>query len=173
MEEVEKEDQCITMHPGFESVCLNRWVLQTAGIGLKTKLKKSYTTMLTETEQRKSKFLLCFREGTLGHIHSDSSTAIRECKPLNFLILLFEEVPIAKRKKFYTCTKYKKILGNCKGENHIEKTVKVQCLHTFMRTSFTLTDFCDLWHTDNLYVWCGNMLASRTDFLFLAVCTIQ
>ena len=47
MEEVEKDVQCITMHPGFGSVCLDRWVLQTAGIGLKTKLKTSYTTMLT------------------------------------------------------------------------------------------------------------------------------
>lgn len=47
MEEVDKDGQCITMHPGFDSVCLNRWVLQTAGTGLKTKLKKSYTTMLT------------------------------------------------------------------------------------------------------------------------------
>lgn len=48
MEEVEKDGQCITMHQGFNSVCLNRKVLQTAGIGLKTKLKKkSYTTMLT------------------------------------------------------------------------------------------------------------------------------
>ena len=47
MEEVEKDVQCITMHPGFGSVCLERWVLQTAGIGLKTKFKKSYTTMLT------------------------------------------------------------------------------------------------------------------------------
>ena len=33
---------------GFSDVCLNRWVLHTAGIGLKTKAKKSYTTMLTE-----------------------------------------------------------------------------------------------------------------------------
>ena len=47
MEEVEKDGQCITTHPGFNSVCLDRWVLQTAGIGLKTKSKKSYTTMLT------------------------------------------------------------------------------------------------------------------------------
>ena len=47
MEEVEKDGQCITMHPGFGSVCLDQWVLQTAGIGLKTKLKKFYTTMLT------------------------------------------------------------------------------------------------------------------------------
>ena len=39
---------CITAHLGFSDVCLNRWVLHTAGIGLKTKAKKSYTTMLTE-----------------------------------------------------------------------------------------------------------------------------
>lgn len=41
MEEVEKDGQGITMHQGFNSVCSNRKVLQTAGIGLKTKLKKS------------------------------------------------------------------------------------------------------------------------------------
>ena len=46
MEKVEKEDQGIKMHPEFESVCLNRRVLQTAGIGLKSKSTKSYTTML-------------------------------------------------------------------------------------------------------------------------------
>ena len=45
--EVQKDGQCITMHPGFNSVCLDQWVSQTAGIGLKTKSKKSYTTMLT------------------------------------------------------------------------------------------------------------------------------
>ena len=47
MEEVQKDGQCITMQPGFASVCLDRWVLQTAGIELKTKLKRSYPTMLT------------------------------------------------------------------------------------------------------------------------------
>ena len=39
MEEV--DSQCITNKPGFESVCVNRWMLQTAGIGLKTRSKKS------------------------------------------------------------------------------------------------------------------------------------
>ncbi|XP_074631276.1 uncharacterized protein LOC141889849 isoform X2 [Acropora palmata] len=57
MEEVEKDVQCITMHPGFGSVCLDRWVLQTAGIGLKTKLKKSYTTMLTLGYRAEAEFL--------------------------------------------------------------------------------------------------------------------
>lgn len=49
MEEVEKDGECITVHPGFQSVCLDGWVLQTAGIGLKTK-RKSYTTMLAQAE---------------------------------------------------------------------------------------------------------------------------
>ena len=48
MEELEREGDCITSHPGFSDVCLNRWVLHTAGIGLKTKNNKSYTTMLAQ-----------------------------------------------------------------------------------------------------------------------------
>ena len=48
MEEVENNDNCITVHPGCDTVCLNRWVLQTVRIGLKTKSKKSYTTMLAQ-----------------------------------------------------------------------------------------------------------------------------
>ena len=64
MEEVEKNDDCITLHPGFDSVCLKRWVLQTAGIGLKTKSKKSYTTMLAQGHRAESVYwitkLFCF-----------------------------------------------------------------------------------------------------------------
>jgi len=48
MEELEREGDCIIAHPGFDDVCLNRWVLHTAGVGLKTKTKKSYTTMLAQ-----------------------------------------------------------------------------------------------------------------------------
>lgn len=44
MEKVDLADQCITAHPGFADCCLNTWVLHTAGIGLKTRNKKSYTT---------------------------------------------------------------------------------------------------------------------------------
>ena len=48
LEEVgKKEGQCIRNHPGFESVCLNWWVLQAAGASSKTRSKKSYTTVLT------------------------------------------------------------------------------------------------------------------------------
>ena len=54
MEEVGKVDQCITEHPGYADVCLNRWVLQSAGIGLKTTSNKSYSTMLNLGERAES-----------------------------------------------------------------------------------------------------------------------
>jgi len=45
MAEIELDDQCITEHPGFKNVCLDKWVLETAAIGLKTKNRKSYMTL--------------------------------------------------------------------------------------------------------------------------------
>ena len=42
------EGACITAHSGFDAVCLNTWVLQTAGVGLKTRRNKSYSTMMTQ-----------------------------------------------------------------------------------------------------------------------------
>ena len=54
MEELEKEDDCITLHPGFNDVCLNRWVLETAAIGLKTKANKSYTVLLSQGQKTES-----------------------------------------------------------------------------------------------------------------------
>ena len=35
-------------HPGFESAGLNSWVLVTTTIGLKTKQKKTFTTLFAE-----------------------------------------------------------------------------------------------------------------------------
>ena len=35
--QVNTENQCITHHPGFQDVCLNRWVLEIAALGLQTK----------------------------------------------------------------------------------------------------------------------------------------
>ena len=55
MAEVEKDDECVTSHPGFESVCLNRWVLATAAVGLKTKQKKASTTLLAESNTTEDK----------------------------------------------------------------------------------------------------------------------
>ena len=51
IEELEKEDDWITLHPGFNDVCLNRWVLETAAIGLKTKPNQSYTELLTQGKE--------------------------------------------------------------------------------------------------------------------------
>jgi len=39
---------CITLHPGFENVCLNRHVLEVAPIALKTRAGKSYRTMFVQ-----------------------------------------------------------------------------------------------------------------------------
>ena len=35
MSEVEREGDCVTIHPGFQDVCLNRWVLEVASLTLK------------------------------------------------------------------------------------------------------------------------------------------
>ena len=48
MEELKREGDCITSHPGFSDVGLNHWVLHTVGIGLKTKNTKSYMTILAQ-----------------------------------------------------------------------------------------------------------------------------
>jgi len=48
MDEVDMDDTCITQHPGFRNVCLDKWVLETAAIGLKTRKRKSYTTLFKE-----------------------------------------------------------------------------------------------------------------------------
>ncbi|KAK3739211.1 hypothetical protein QZH41_018865 [Actinostola sp. cb2023] len=41
-------DACITEHPGFRSVCLDKWVLETAAIGLKTRQNRSYTVLFNQ-----------------------------------------------------------------------------------------------------------------------------
>ena len=48
MSQVDLEDQCITLLPGFHDVCLNRWVLEIASLALKTKAGKSYRTLFSQ-----------------------------------------------------------------------------------------------------------------------------
>jgi len=48
MEEIDMEGACITTHSGSDTVCLNTWVLQTAGVGPKTRRNKSYSTTMTQ-----------------------------------------------------------------------------------------------------------------------------
>ena len=52
MSQVDLEDQCITLHPGFRDVCLNRWVLEIASLALKTKAGKSYRTLFSQGLKR-------------------------------------------------------------------------------------------------------------------------
>jgi len=40
--EVAEAPVCITQHPGFQAVCLNRWVLQTAWYQYKKQYSQSY-----------------------------------------------------------------------------------------------------------------------------------
>ena len=40
--------KCVTLHPGFQSVCLKRHVLEVAALGLKTRAGKSYRTMYAQ-----------------------------------------------------------------------------------------------------------------------------
>ena len=62
MAEVEKDDECVTSHPGFGKCLLSRWVLATAAIGLKTKQMKAYTTLFAEgnTTEEKLVFYILF-----------------------------------------------------------------------------------------------------------------
>ena len=55
MAQVEKDEECVSWRPGFESVCLNRWVLETAAIEVKTKQKKAYTTLFAEGNTTENK----------------------------------------------------------------------------------------------------------------------
>ena len=47
-QKLNKMTSMLLLHPGFESVCLNSWVLVTATVGLKTKQKKAFTTFFAE-----------------------------------------------------------------------------------------------------------------------------
>ena len=47
-QKLKKMTSMLLLHPGFESVCLNSWVLASATTGLKTKQKKAFTTLFAE-----------------------------------------------------------------------------------------------------------------------------
>ena len=49
------ERKCILNHPGFNYVCLNEWVLETASLGLKTKGRKSYDSMFRRSNKTRHK----------------------------------------------------------------------------------------------------------------------
>ena len=43
-----ESQKCISDHPGFNDVCLNEWVLETASLGLKTKGRRNYASVTTD-----------------------------------------------------------------------------------------------------------------------------
>ena len=51
MEAIDREGDCITLHPGFREVCLNKYVLEVAALGLKTKAGKSYKTLFNQGQR--------------------------------------------------------------------------------------------------------------------------
>lgn len=57
MEEFGDRKKCITLHPGFQEVCLNRHVLQVASLNLKTRSGKSYRTIFTQGRRTEAEFL--------------------------------------------------------------------------------------------------------------------
>ena len=61
MSEVEREGDCVTIHPGFQDVCLNRWVLEVASLTLKTKAGKNYRTLFSQgLEAESERVIFCF-----------------------------------------------------------------------------------------------------------------
>ena len=54
MENIERAGDCITLHPGFQDVCLNRWVLEVASLNLKTKAGKSYRAIFNQGRKTES-----------------------------------------------------------------------------------------------------------------------
>ena len=49
--DVGREEDCITLHPGFRDVCLNKYVLEVASLGLKTKAGKRYRTIYVQGQK--------------------------------------------------------------------------------------------------------------------------
>lgn len=45
------EEKCITLHPGFDDVCLNKSVLEIAALSLKTKAGESYRTIYAQGQR--------------------------------------------------------------------------------------------------------------------------
>ena len=53
-----ESQKCILDHPGFNDVCLNEWVLETASLGLKTKGRRNYASVFRENQKVLQRILL-------------------------------------------------------------------------------------------------------------------
>ena len=57
-EQLQAEPRCIVQHPGFEAVCLNVWVLQTAWL----QYKQQYGSSAYEGPEHKKNFHIAYRQ---------------------------------------------------------------------------------------------------------------
>lgn len=48
LQEVESPPSCVTKHPGFDTVCLDKWSLRFAAAKLRTRQKQEYRQTSTE-----------------------------------------------------------------------------------------------------------------------------
>lgn len=97
MEEFGDRKKCITLHPGFQDVCLERHVLQVAALNLKTESEKSYRTIYTHGRRTEAEFL--------------RSVAYRQ-----FTRLLWDYIGSSRRYPLPCCT-YSKIRKHFPDEN--------------------------------------------------------
>ena len=58
MGQLDLEDRCITLYPGFHVVCPNRWVLEVASLNLETKGGKSYRVLRGQGGRNEAEFLI-------------------------------------------------------------------------------------------------------------------
>jgi len=54
IEKMDGEITCITQHTGFNNVCLDQYVLETASIGLRTSKGRSYNVLRRERRTTES-----------------------------------------------------------------------------------------------------------------------
>ena len=57
-EQLQAEPRCIVQHPGFEAVCLNVWVLQTAWL----QYKQQYGSSAYEGPEHKKNLHIAYRQ---------------------------------------------------------------------------------------------------------------
>ena len=76
MAEIDHEGQCITLHPGFRDVCLNKYVLEVASLGLKLNLANvTRRCWPKEIEVKPSKFCTFFTK-RLVNVMWDSAASL-------------------------------------------------------------------------------------------------
>ena len=53
----DNKEMCILDHPGFNEVCLNEFVLETASLGLKTKAHQNYASVFREGQKTRAEYV--------------------------------------------------------------------------------------------------------------------